>query len=226
MEVRRSALGCAMFDLDGTLLDSMYVWRRVDYLFLGKRDIELPDDYVKAISPMTARECAEYTIRRFQLVNDTPEGLIAEWNALALREYAENVQLKPGALEYLTQLKRAGVRICTVSTLDLKLARPALERCGALELLDAMYSADRHGPGKARPELYARAAAEMNTPVDRCVMYDDLAYALRAARSAGMYTVGVFDALAEDAPHDACDRYIKDFSGEFEAMTALFGANM
>ena len=218
-------LKCAMFDLDGTLLDSMYVWRRVDDLFLGRRNIALPDDYVKAISPMTVRQSAEYTIARFKL-NETSEQLIEEWNALALREYAENVQLKPGAYDYIAALKDAGVKICTMSTLDVKLARPALERCGILAFIDTMYTADRHALGKARPESYVKAALDIGVKSVQCAMYDDLAYALKAAHDAGMYTVGVHDPMAADAPHDVCDRFIFDFTKEFEDMAVRFGVHM
>ena len=101
----------AIFDLDGTLLDSLYVWRKVDERFFGVRRIEVPGDYSRAVSGMSFGETVAYTIQRFGL-KETPEEVIAEWLKLAREEYAERVRLVEGARGYLRMLKRAGVSAC------------------------------------------------------------------------------------------------------------------
>ena len=89
----------AIFDLDGTLLDSMGVWDQVDIDFLGKRGIEVPPDYMIKVSSMQFQQIAEYTIARFGL-KDTPEELMQEWDDMARVAYSTTVEAKPGALDY------------------------------------------------------------------------------------------------------------------------------
>ena len=94
----------AIFDLDGTLLDSMGVWDQVDVDFLAKRGFEVPDDYMQKVAAMQFRQIAEYTIARFNL-SDTPEELMEEWNHMARVMYSTVVEAKPHAREYLATLK-------------------------------------------------------------------------------------------------------------------------
>ena len=100
----------AIFDLDGTLLDSMGVWDQVDIDFLNKRGIEVPPDYMTKVSAMQFRQIAEYTIARFGLT-DTPEELMQEWDDMASVAYSTTVEAKPGALDYLRDLKDSGVKL-------------------------------------------------------------------------------------------------------------------
>ena len=100
----------AIFDLDGTLLDSMGVWDQVDIDFLNKRGIEVPPDYMTKVSAMQFRQIAEYTIARFGLT-DTPEELMQEWDDMASVAYSTTVDAKPGALDYLRDLKDSGVKL-------------------------------------------------------------------------------------------------------------------
>ncbi len=95
----------AIFDMDGTLLDSMWVWRQIDVDFLGRRGFEVPPDYLEMITPMGYCRAAEYTIERFGL-NEKPEDLIQEWYGMAAEAYAKKVELKSHAKEYLLELKK------------------------------------------------------------------------------------------------------------------------
>ena len=81
----------AIFDLDGTILDSMWVWEQVDVNFLGKRGIPIPSDYAKAISAMNIKTAAEYTIDRFSLP-ETVEDVVEEWFGMAMKEYGEELK--------------------------------------------------------------------------------------------------------------------------------------
>ena len=100
----------AVFDLDGTLLDSMEVWKNIDIEFLSKRGLEVPKGYSDEILAMSFRETAEYTIARFGL-QEQPDDVMHEWNQMAIEAYGHHVQLKPGAKEYLLKLKSHGIRL-------------------------------------------------------------------------------------------------------------------
>ena len=82
----------AIFDLDGTLIDSMGVWEKIDREFLKKRNISIPSDYIEKINSMSFKKVAKYTIERFKL-KESPEELIKEWNEMAIYEYSNNIKL-------------------------------------------------------------------------------------------------------------------------------------
>ena len=110
----------ALFDLDGTLLDSMNVWKRVDEIFFADRGMAVPEDYGRKVAGMSYRETAEFTVAEY-LPGETAQGLLDEWSRLSLREYAERVPLKPGAADYLRMVRRAGVRLAGTTAVQLSM---------------------------------------------------------------------------------------------------------
>ncbi len=136
----------AIFDLDGTLLDSMGVWDQIDAAFLAKRGITVPDDYMETVTAMQFREIARYTIDRFGL-DDTEDGLMAEWDRMAHDAYTSVVQPKAHALDYLRYLKDTGARLAVATTMPAGLRAPALGHAGMLDLFDAIVGVDDVGRG-------------------------------------------------------------------------------
>lgn len=186
--------GCvAIFDLDGTLLDSMGVWDRIDEEFLAKRGIAVPDDYMAKVSAMQFMEIAEYTIERFGL-RDTPEELVAEWNGMAKRMYAQVVEPKPHAVEYLRALKASGARLAVATTMLPDLRAQALAHAGMADLFDAVVGVDDAGDrGKEHPDVYLLAARRVGVDPARCTVFEDLLAGMRSAKSVGMQVWAVHD---------------------------------
>lgn len=206
----------ALFDLDGTLLDSMGMWADIDERYLGRRGIAVPPGYQLAISAMRIADAATYSVRLFGLT-DTPEQLMDEWLSMAREEYEQRIALKPHARQYLELLRARGVRLGTVSSLTRSLYEPVLRRNGVYELFDAFTSASEESRGKAYPDAYLLAADKLGIAPERCAMYDDLPEALLGARAAGMTTIGVYDPRAHAAREDmlrAADRFIMSFEDE------------
>lgn len=215
------AIRAALFDLDGTLLDSMGMWAQIDERFLSARGIPVPDDYQMAISVMRIHEAAEYTVRRFGL-QDTPQQLEREWMDMARDEYAHRVPLKPHARRCLEMMRARGMLLGTVSSLVPELLELALRREGVYALFNAFTAASEAARGKAYPDAYLLAAGRLGVSPGECVMYDDLPEALMGARAAGMATVGVYDAHAHVALCDmerAADRVIFSFEEEAARLT-------
>lgn len=183
----------AIFDLDGTLLDSMGVWDQVDIDFLGQRGIDVPGDYMAKVASMQFRQIAEYTIARFDLP-DTPEQLMDEWDAMARVAYATVVEAKPGALEYLSELKASGTRLGVATSLPPQLREPALSHVGMLDLFDEIVSVDDAGDvGKDQPDVYVLTASRLGVEPCRCTVFEDLLIGIKSAKSVGMSVWAMHD---------------------------------
>lgn len=204
----------AIFDLDGTLLDSMYVWDKIDTDFLANRGFEIQEDYKEKISAMTEMETALYTIEAYSLT-DSPEALIKEWNEMAVFEYTHNVSLKPYAFEYLSALKKSGIKLAAATNSNPILYEPALKRCGIYNMFDSIISSVNTKKGKSSPDIFLHAAKALNTNPKNCIVFEDVLTAVKSAKLAGMTVCGIDDASSRknaDAMRKICDFYIKSFS--------------
>jgi len=202
-----------IFDLDGTLLDSMGVWEQIDIDFLAKRGIILPPDYMNAISSMTSHETAAYTIKRFAL-SDSVDGLIREWYDMAAYAYGHTVQMKPHAKEYLMALRERGVKLAVATTLSAELRDPVLRNNGIDNIFNAICNTDEAGCGKSRPDVYLLTAKKTDATPDGCLVFEDILAAVKSAKSAGMDVCAVYDKTSENDWEEikkAADYAIVDF---------------
>lgn len=202
-----------IFDMDGTILDSIMVWDKIDVEYLEERGIEVPDDYARTISTMTGVECAKYSIERFNL-KDTVEDLIKEWDERALFEYANNLQLKKGAEEYIRRLKNRNIKIALATSSSKVLYEAALKNTGVYDLFDAFVSTDETGISKRDPHIYLCAAEKIGTDIKNCMIFEDVPTAVKSAKSTGAKVVCVWDKRWENYTaemKDFADRYIYSF---------------
>ena len=183
----------AIFDLDGTLFDSMGVWDQIDAAFLAKRGIAVPDDYMETVTAMQFRDIARYTIDRFGL-DDTEDELMDEWDRMAHDAYTSVVRPKAHALDYLRYLKDTGARLAVATTMPAGLRAPALRHVGMLGMFDAIVGVDDVGRGKEHPDIYLEAAARVGVPAHAATVFEDLLAGVRSAVRAGMRVWGVYDA--------------------------------
>lgn len=204
----------AIFDLDGTLLDSMWVWKQIDVDFLGKRGLDVPRDYLEKITPMHFLQAAEYTIKRFSLP-DTTDEIIAEWSDMALDAYRNTIGLKPHAKEYLLYLKEKDVKLSVATASNEQIYTPALKRNGIYDLFDAFTSSYEAARGKGFPDVYELAAEKIGLDAEDCVVFEDIYAGIKGAKAGGFFAVGVEDVFASherDKIIAEADLYIKDFS--------------
>ena len=182
----------AIFDLDGTLLDSMGMWQQIDVDFLAKRGIPLPPDYQAAITPLGAKDAALYTIRRFGF-DETPEELIEEWTEMAFCHYRDDIPLKPFALSYVKQLYEAGVSMAIATSSERGMVEAACKRTGLSEYIPHIVTVADVGIGKEFPDIYLTCAGKMGTAPSECAVYEDIIEGIRTAQKAGFFTVGVYE---------------------------------
>lgn len=182
----------AIFDLDGTLLDSAGMWTEVDRRFLERRGIVMPEDYTRAIHSMEFAQTAVYTAERFGLA-DTPEEMMQEWTELARSAYADEILLKPNAKKFLQALKNCGIRLAVATSSKEELFSAALSRNGIDRLFDAYATTREAGAGKETPAVYCRAAEKLALEPAECAVFEDISVGIQSAKRAGFFTVGVFD---------------------------------
>ncbi|MDO5403425.1 MAG: HAD family phosphatase [Eubacteriales bacterium] len=205
---------CAIFDLDGTLIDSTGVWDRVDTEFLGKRGILVPDDYIQNIKLHNFETGARYTVERF-LLNEKPEDIVREWFDMAIEEYAHHIQLKPYAKELLQGLKKRGIKLAIATSADRSLYEPCLKRHNIYDWFDNFTQTSETGRGKEFADVYELAAKRCNTDVSKCIVFEDILAAVKGAKSGGFYTAAVADEASEKDREQIiglCDVFLHDYS--------------
>ena len=205
-----SAFKGAIFDLDGTLLDSMDVWERIDIAFLAKHGLAVPEGYMVKICTMSFAEAAAYTVARFNLP-EKPEEIVEEWNRMAIDEYSHRVTLKSHALAYLQKLKACGVKLAIATALPKALYEPVLKNNGIYEMFDAITSTDEVGKGKSFPDVFRLAVKKLSLPPRECIVFEDVLQGILSAKEAGLMTYGVYDQYSEALQDDikkAADGYI------------------
>ena len=203
-----------IFDLDGTLLDSLWVWSEVDEVFLSRRGLPILPDYAQSIAHLGFADAARYTIDRFGL-DETPEQLMQEWYDLARAAYRDRVPLKPHAEEFLRKLCARGVHISAATSSEPELVLPCLDRLGITGLFENITTIHEVNGDKSSPDIYLLAAERMGVVPNQCVVFEDILRGIQSAKSAGFYTVAVEEpasALDQMEIQKTADRYIRSFA--------------
>lgn len=165
----------AVFDLDGTLLDSSWVWEKVD-----------------EISPLGAERAAVYTIERFGL-NEDKDDIVREWIEMAKKEYATEVVCKPYAKEFLEELHKLNIKMAVATSSDRELFMKTLEREGILEYFQKIVTVDEVERGKGYPDIYEEAARRIKVNPHKCLVFEDILAGVTGASLGEFNVVAVFD---------------------------------
>ncbi|GAA0738289.1 HAD family phosphatase [Clostridium oceanicum] len=203
-----------IFDLDGTVLDSMDVWKEISVEFLGKRGLSLTKDYITEISARSFKEAAEYTINLFDL-KEKPEDIVNEWNKMAIYKYGNEVKLKPFVKDYLQKLSDLDIKLSVVTGLGYELFVPALKHNKIFDLFDEVSSVDDIGKGKQFPDIFLHMARKLELKPEECIVFEDVMQPIQSAKKAGMKTCGVYDKYSNGDKkmiEDIVNVYINDFS--------------
>ena len=140
------------FDMDGTLIDSMWMWKDIDIEFLGQRGIALPDDLQKRIEGKSFSETAVYFKNEFRLTESIDE-IKAIWNNMAMYKYCNEVPLKEGAMEFLIKLREKGIKTAIATSNSYELATACLNALKVTEYFDIVTTSCMVGAGKPAPDM-------------------------------------------------------------------------
>lgn len=204
----------AIFDLDGTLVDSMWVWEQIDIDFLSSRGVTPPKNLKDEITHLTFRQTAQYFKDKFNL-NDNIDDIVDCWNSMAYKYYANDVKLKEGVIPFLNKLKELNIKIGLATSNSIPLLEATLKNTGIYDLFDSITVTDEVKKSKNNPDVYLLAANKLNVSPKDCVVFEDIIEAVKGARLAGMKVIGVYDDHSADQKSiliENCDKYILSYN--------------
>lgn len=201
-----------IFDFDGTLADSMWMWPSIDEDYLKKFGIECPETLHTELEGKSPNECAKYFQEKFN-INESEEAMMDAWNDMAAYNYEHKVFLKPGIESFLKKLKENGIKIGIGSSNFKELVVSALKNNGVLEYIDSIHVSSEVAAGKPAPDIYKLTAEDLGVKPGECLVFEDIVQGLLAGKRAGMKTVAVFDECSSEKQElnkEMCDYYIFD----------------
>lgn len=186
------------FDLDGTLLDSNGIWLDIDLKFLGLHGVSpVPPDYTDYVTHHNFEDSAEYTRQRLGL-EMAPGEIIAAWQELAREAYAHQLELKPGARDFLARARAANIRCALLTSCIPDLCHAALARHQLTPFFEAILTTAELGLEKRDPALYRTLAQRFDLANGDCVLFDDSPVYCAAAKEAGWQVFGMADPVFDD----------------------------
>lgn len=207
-----------IFDLDGTLVDSMWMWREIDVEYLSHFDIEVPSDLQQAVEGMSFSETAQYFKERFNLP-DPVEVIKMQWNKMAWDKYGNEVPLKKGVIEFLEELRSRGIKTGIATSNSKELVEHVLKSLNITEYFDSVRTSCEAKKGKPAPDIYLLVADDLQVDPKDCLVFEDLALGIMAGKGAGMRVCTVFDPYSEDdrdRKRELADYYIDTYFDIFE----------
>ena len=203
-----------IFDLDGTLIDSMWMWKQIDIDYLARHGHPLPEDLQDCIEGMSFSETAVYFKERFGLT-DSLEIIKSDWNRMAYDIYVNDVPLKPGVLAFLQYLKSKGIRTGIATSNSKELLTAVLESLGITEYFDELHTSCEVAKSKPAPDIYLLVAQKLGVAPENCLVFEDIMQGIMAGKAAGMKVCAIKDefSLKQEAEKKAsADWFIDSFS--------------
>jgi HAD superfamily hydrolase (TIGR01509 family) len=187
----------AIFDVDGTILDTMPVWHDAGARFLATLGIEAEEGLGDKLFAETVQTGAEYMIERYDLdmaVQDVADGI----NYQMEQFYFNEAPFKEGALELLKRLKDGGTKLAVATSTDRYCIEAAFRRLVIEDMFDVVLTCGEVGATKSRPDIFFEAVELMKTDIPSTWVFEDGLYAIKTARAEGFRTVGVYDKTSDN----------------------------
>lgn len=207
----------AIFDLDGTLLDSMSIWQTIDEDYIKSKGFAPEENLGDKLQNTSLRQAAEYFKNNYPITESVDE-IIDEINKMTEGFYINKGLLKDGAKELLAFLKNSGVKMCVATATDRYLTEAALKRNGVLDYFDGIFTCSEVGHSKDEPHIYRQAIEFLGTEKGSTWVFEDATHAIETAKKEGFKVCGVYDKWAKDTATiiAASDLYIQDLSEAIE----------
>ena len=203
----------AIFDVDGTLLDSMFIWDTIGEAYLRSIGYQPKENLNETFKNMSLHQAARYYQTEYGVTLSIDE-IMDGVNAMLERYYRFEVPLKPGVAELLERLRQDGVKLCIATATDRHLVEAALDRCGVLSCFGEIFTCNEVGHGKDEPDIFEAALRFLGTRKEETLVFDDALYAVRTAKEAGFPVVAVYDSheKAQDQIRMLADVYLEELT--------------
>ena len=198
-----------IFDMDGSLVDSMWIWPEVDRIYMDKYGLTQPADFHKAIEGKSYTETAQYFVDTFETLHRTVEQVKAEWKEMTMELYSTKVFPKPGAVEFLDEMKRHEILLGIATSNDRTLAEAALRARGMMQYFDSVRTSCEVAAGKPAPDVYLKVAEDLQVKPQECLVFEDVPNGILAGKNAGMEVCAVDDVFSR--PDEAEKKRLADY---------------
>lgn len=202
-----------IFDLDGTMIDSMGVWKDIDIEYFGKYNIPFPENYQDLIEGMSVYETAKFTKEHYGFP-DSIEGMMQEWDEMAFEHYSNSIDVKAGIEEFLKFLKENNKKLGIATSNSKKLCMQILKVHDLVKYFDNIITGEECKKGKPEPDVYLDVASNLSVDPKKCLVFEDLCNGIMAGRNAGMTTVAVQDDYSKktwEEKIELADYHIEDY---------------
>lgn len=203
-----------IFDLDGTLIDSMWVWDQIDIEYLSEKNLEVPKNLNDEIGHLSFNQVAVYFKERFKL-KDSLDEIKQRWSDMAYYHYSTDIKLKEGVVEFLKFLKESNIKIGLATSNSRDLLEVVLKNNNIYDYFDAITITDEVSVGKHEPDVYLLAAKKLNVSPSECLVFEDIVQSIKGAKKAEMKVIGVADSRNLDDRDEIIsltDKFITNFN--------------
>ena len=181
-----------IFDLDGTLLDSMPVWRGTGSGFLERHNFPIPPNLMEVVKTQTIWQTAAWFRKDLGVPMEETE-IVNEIVSSVVEAYRSTIPLKEGAREYLERNMQEGIRMCVLTASEAEYIYPALERLDILKYFDHILTCTELNAYKDDGKAYLIAMEKMGGTLENTVVFEDAFYAVKGAKAAGFCVYAVLD---------------------------------
>jgi len=196
-----------VFDMDGTLLDSLGMWLALDEKFLEPYGIVADEAFQREVCTMTLSVATEYMVKKFNLPMTGKEACDI-YTRMVEDEYRYNLKLKPHALELLKELKARGKKMMIATANEYDIVYAAAKRNGAMDYVEGLITCSMVGEGKDSPKIYLTACEKLGIDVKDCMIFEDSYPAMETAMKAGFDVVAVYDSHSANGWNEACENTV------------------
>lgn len=215
-----------IWDADGTLLDSMWIWQGAAARYLSGIGVTAEENLSARLYEMNLTESAVYLKNRYQL-RQSPDEIVSGVVDTVRRFYEEEVQLKPGVSAFLEGFRNQGIPMTVATSSQREYLEKAFDRLGIASYFSGIYTCYDYNTSKTKPLIFQKASESFHADESEICVMEDAIHAVRTAKSAGYLTVGVYDEASAEFQQEIiriCDVYLPafdDFSSFFKAAGCL-----
>lgn len=190
-----------IFDMDGTLIDSMWLWKAIDIEYLNRFGYDVPDGLQNNIEGMSFHQTAIYFKEHFNIPDDL-ETIKNDWNAMAFNKYTYEVDIKPGVLNLLKYAKEQDIKLAVATSNSRELTDQILSVLKLTSYFDVVITGSEITNGKPAPDIYLKAAMKLEINPTDCLVFEDIIPGIKAGKNAGMDVCAVYDDYSKNTVED------------------------